>query len=169
MRILVAVDDDGLSKAIIDFVAGAFSQNGNIIKLLHAIEPSSVGNNITEIYGSGITREILEERLQIASGLLADLRNHLRSKISESVPVENTVLVGSANHVILDVADDWNSDVIVMGSHGRTGLSQLYLGSISMSVLSHADCPVTIIRLPQRVGSGHEETRGTVETMRKYR
>ncbi len=169
MRILVAIDDDSFGNLIVDFVSGAFSQKGNLIKLLHVIEPSSVSDTITEIYGHGITHKILEERLQKANEMLTALRIDLRSRISKSVPIEVSVLIGSANHVILDAADDWNADVIVMGSHGRMGLSRLCLGSISMSVLAHAGCAVTIVKMPLQGEAESDEAVKTLETMRKYR
>jgi nucleotide-binding universal stress UspA family protein len=146
MRVLVAIDDDSLAQPIIDFVAAVFSHHGTIIKLLHVIEPSSISNSATSFYGHGISREILEGRLKDASDLLNRLRKDLRSKVLPSVPVEVSVLMGKAHHVILDCAQESNSDIIVIGSNGHGNLSRLRISSVSYAVLSHAECAVTVVK-----------------------
>jgi nucleotide-binding universal stress UspA family protein len=59
--------------------------------------------------------------------------------------------VGSPASTILDMAREWTPDVIVMGSHGRSMLGRLFLGSVSMRVLAEADCSVRIVK--------HQETK----------
>lgn len=49
---------------------------------------------------------------------------------------------------ILDAAEDWKADLIVMGSHGRRGFDRLVLGSVSETVALHAKCSVEVVRLP---------------------
>jgi nucleotide-binding universal stress UspA family protein len=48
--------------------------------------------------------------------------------------------------MILDVAEDLNADAIVMGSHGRTGLRRLLMGSITEKVIGYASCPVLVVK-----------------------
>lgn len=52
---------------------------------------------------------------------------------------------GFPNEVILNTAKEWEADVIVMGSHARTGLSQLLSGSVTVHVIKHACVPVLVI------------------------
>jgi nucleotide-binding universal stress UspA family protein len=61
--------------------------------------------------------------------------------------VEQFVPEGSAKDEILSVADKWNADIIVIGTHGRTGLSHLLLGSVAEYVVRHAKVPVLVIPL----------------------
>jgi len=49
---------------------------------------------------------------------------------------------------ILAAAREWEADVIVIGTHGRSGVSRLVLGSTAESVVRHAPCPVLVIRPP---------------------
>jgi len=63
--------------------------------------------------------------------------------------VSQQITCGLAAKTILDVAEKQNVDVIVMATHGRTGVSRLVLGSVAESVLHNAPCPVLII--PVRV------------------
>ena len=56
------------------------------------------------------------------------------------------VPVGDPRSVLLDLADSWKADLIVMGSHGRHGLDRLLLGSVSEAVAMHATCSVEVVR-----------------------
>ncbi len=47
---------------------------------------------------------------------------------------------------ILDVANEWHADMIILGSHGRSGLGRFLLGSVSDGVVRHAHCSVEVIR-----------------------
>jgi nucleotide-binding universal stress UspA family protein len=49
---------------------------------------------------------------------------------------------------ILRLADEMGADLIAMGSHGRTGVLRVLMGSVSRKVLDHAKCPVLIVRIP---------------------
>jgi universal stress protein A len=53
---------------------------------------------------------------------------------------------GNVGDIILDAARSADADLIVMGSHGRTGVKRLLLGSVAEHVLRHADCPVVTVR-----------------------
>ncbi len=52
----------------------------------------------------------------------------------------------AAKDAIIDTAQDWRADLIVVGSHGRRGLSRFLLGSVSQAVVAHAPCSVAVIR-----------------------
>ncbi len=146
MRVLVAIEDEQFAPLIMEFVLTHEWQTGSILKLISVVEPSVVGDNITAIYGGGIDRQILEERVNKASKELNELREELHSKLGDAIPVEVNVMVGQPHHAIIEVADAWKADMIVMGSHGRKGFSRFLLGSVSLFVVSHANCSVTIVR-----------------------
>jgi nucleotide-binding universal stress UspA family protein len=61
--------------------------------------------------------------------------------------VSGVVKEGYVIECILEEASDWNADLIVVGSHGRSGLSRLFLGSVAESVLTQAPCSVEIAKL----------------------
>jgi len=60
--------------------------------------------------------------------------------------IETAVREGDPRTVIVDAADEWQADLIVVGSHGRTGLQRLMLGSVSQSVVAHAHCSGEVVR-----------------------
>lgn len=62
------------------------------------------------------------------------------------VPVEYFGMIGVEGDVIINVAKERNIDLIVMGTHGRTGLSHFFMGSVAEYVMNRASCPVLTIR-----------------------
>jgi len=72
-------------------------------------------------------------------------------------PVETHVLMGDAGPTIIAVANQTNADLIVMGTHGRRGLSRLLMGSVAEYVLRHAACPVLTIKPTAAEHLSHEE------------
>jgi nucleotide-binding universal stress UspA family protein len=60
--------------------------------------------------------------------------------------VLRTILPGGAAMTLIEVAE--TADLLVVGSHGRTGLSRLVLGSVAMACVQHAPCPVVVVRTP---------------------
>jgi nucleotide-binding universal stress UspA family protein len=57
--------------------------------------------------------------------------------------------VGKPALEIVKSAKEWPADVIVLGSHGRTGVARVFLGSVAEAVLRHAPCSVLVIRTPE--------------------
>jgi nucleotide-binding universal stress UspA family protein len=82
------------------------------------------------------------------------------------VPVEHRLAEGNAAAEILRVAEEAKCDVIVLGTHGRTGLARLLLGSVAEQVLRRASCPVLTVRAaplparPPRAASPEPEYEG---------
>lgn len=70
-------------------------------------------------------------------------------KGTSPVPVETKVVMGEAVREICTAAEQMHADLIVMGSHGRTGLAHVFLGSVAERVVRHATCPVLVARSPQ--------------------
>jgi nucleotide-binding universal stress UspA family protein len=66
------------------------------------------------------------------------------------VPVEHRLVEGYAAEQILRVAEETNCDLILMGTHGRTALNRLLMGSVAEEVVRKAPCPVLTVKTPQR-------------------
>ena len=65
---------------------------------------------------------------------------------AQGVQVKTEIVEGNPTDAILQIAKKHRGDLIVMGSHGRTGLRRLFLGSVAEAVLRSADIPVLIVR-----------------------
>ena len=77
--------------------------------------------------------------------------NAVESLRADGIRARWSISRGNAAHEILDAAETFGSDLIVMGSRGRTGLTRLFLGSVARNVLQHAAASVLIVREPVRV------------------
>lgn len=84
-----------------------------------------------------------KEVLKRAQGLTKKTAESLKKK---GIKTQAVVLEGDARFRIVDEADRWAADLIVMGSHGYTGIKRLLLGSVAASVVGHAPCSVEIVR-----------------------
>jgi nucleotide-binding universal stress UspA family protein len=95
-------------------------------------------------HATGVSPQQADERY------FEDLRSSLRRLESPSpnVEVEHRLEEGDTATEILRVADESKCDLIVMGTHGRMGLSRLLLGSVAEQVLRRARCPVLATKLP---------------------
>ena len=86
----------------------------------------------------------LRRRAADAAGRAAEVLQ--RSLEAQGVRVTAEVIAGSASRVIVEEAEKWGADLIVLGSHGRGFWGRLLLGSVSQAVASHAPCSVEIVR-----------------------
>ena len=79
-------------------------------------------------------------------------RVELKRMLSEVVPTdpavacEHRLMIGSPATGILEMAKRENAELIVMGSHGRTGITRLLMGSIAEEVVRKAECPVLVVK-----------------------
>jgi nucleotide-binding universal stress UspA family protein len=92
----------------------------------------------------------------IRENLQADAEESLSQRVADagtqSVDVRPRVLIGEPFDEICRVAEASHSDLIVMGSHGRTGFAHVFLGSVAERVVRHAPCPVLVIRREATTG-----------------
>lgn len=92
--------------------------------------------------GSRTKRQEIKERIKAQSAeMVADAASRLGA-----VDTQTVVKVGNPYKVILETASDSNADLIVMGTHGRTGLDRYLIGSVAEKVVRMSDVPVLTVR-----------------------
>lgn len=134
-KILVATDGSKYSKTAILRAVDFASAYGGELKVLSIVDLPS------EFYGEA--PQAVEDLIKKAKTYVEDAAKQAES---EGINVETFVREGEAYMMILDVAEDLNADAIVMGSHGRTGLRRLLMGSITEKVIGYASCPVLVVK-----------------------
>ncbi|MFN7891433.1 MAG: universal stress protein [Pirellula sp.] len=94
------------------------------------------------------------EPTSLADAFTKNARSRLENRLlaDEALTVEHLNLKGNPAEVILHIAKAKKADMIVMGTHGRSGWSKLMMGSVAQEVMKEAHCPVITVRMPQ----GHE-------------
>jgi nucleotide-binding universal stress UspA family protein len=86
-------------------------------------------------------------------------RQELRKTLAQivptdpNVPYEHKLLVGDPATSIVDLAESEGVDLIVLGSHGRTGLTRLLMGSVAEAVVRKAKCPVLTVKQPEKTNT----------------
>jgi len=86
--------------------------------------------------------EISQQMEKDASAKLSDLL----SQVKENIKIEKAVRSGKASSQIIKMAKDIKADLIIMASHGRTGIPHVIMGSVAETVVRHAECPVLVVR-----------------------
>jgi universal stress protein A len=142
-RILVPVDFSLDSDAALHFAVGIAQQLGASVHLLHVVENRlAAGMWSADAY----TAEV--------PGLQVDVVRDAQERLERMIPtiagvrfgLEHDVRVGQAAATIVEFAKDELSDLIVMGTRGRTGLAHALTGSVAEQVVRTAPCPVVTLR-----------------------
>ncbi len=144
MRILLAIDDSKFSEAAIEAVIEQARPEDTEVRVLHVVEspPLLVAR---ELGGYEPALEnALEFQKQHAEAVVTKAAELLRAR---GLKVAAAVEDGDPKSTILDVAEEWHADLIVLGSHGRKGLNRFLMGGVSDAVARHARCSVEIVRI----------------------
>ena len=141
-RILVPTDFSTTSDAALDFAKTVARSFGASLHLLHVFEDPLVTAGIAEAY-SPLPADL-------RASLVQDANKHLAQRVSDEERVRfratTEVVSGFSAMGIVEYAQDHQIDLIVMGTHGRTGLPHLFVGSVAERVVRLAPCPVLTVR-----------------------
>jgi nucleotide-binding universal stress UspA family protein len=142
-RILVPTDFSDASDAALDYARALAGRFASTLHLVHVLDaPFVTGPISTEVFMSqapAVQEELFEEaRARLARRAAAAERAHLR--------VTTEIVSGTTARAIVDIAADRAMDLIVMGTHGRSGMAHLLMGSVAERVVRTAPCPVLTVR-----------------------
>ncbi|HEY8599681.1 MAG TPA: universal stress protein [Thermomicrobiales bacterium] len=155
-RILVAVDADEIAGPVLETAAGLAKPLGAKLALLHVVdvagaiaplaassEPGGLG--VPAIVGAAnmqVTEQIIEDRQQASETFLQKLAGQLPAGVAAEVLMRE----GAPAEAIVAVAGEWQANLIILGTHGRSGLERLVVGSTAEAVIRAARCPVLSVR-----------------------
>lgn len=143
-RILIATDDSECAKKALLHGRNLAKIIGSSVALIHVIEPTTPAS-----YGAdplmGQQPIIIPETTEIQEENSRRMLEEISREFEEVKEVFTFTRIGSPKQEILAVASEWAADLIIMGTHGRTGFDHFISGSVSESVVRRATCPVLVV------------------------
>lgn len=143
-KILVPVDGSPTSKRALEHavaIAGAF---GAKIYLLNVANIVSAVSNFDQ--GSIVSSRLNEQIAHDLEDSSREVMALMRKEIPEGIEVEELLHVGTPGPIIIDVANEYGVDLVVMGSRGYGVLKGIFLGSVSTYVAKREKFPVLIVK-----------------------
>ena len=141
-RIIVPLDGSNRAERAIPVAARiARASEGSIILLRVVTIPLEIGSQVIPL--SGFSSTTLDDDINAATNYLAAIA---RCDELDGIGVKMKVLTGAAAQKILDVVEEDQADLVVMCSHGDTGIKRLMLGSVAQKVARHSTVPVLVLR-----------------------
>lgn len=142
-NILVPVDDSPISYAAVDHALSLAKLCGSKVTILSVVSVDPfVGVDFYKV-APAVTDYFMQAEAH-AKGRLQDIQ---QSFVRDGIEVQAKIFHGApAADGIISVADEVSADLIIMGSHGRTGVKRLVLGSVAQQVLTESHIPVLIIK-----------------------
>ena len=134
-KILFPTDFSPASTEALSWATSLARDSGATMIIIHVEEPPMA-------YGGG------ELYLDVQENDREDLRKALVNvlPLDPDIPFEHKLLVGDPATAICETAENEHCDLIVMGTHGRTGLTRLLMGSVAEAVVRRANCPVLTVK-----------------------
>jgi nucleotide-binding universal stress UspA family protein len=146
MKILLAVDSSDCSKAAVQAVAERPWPAGSQIKILSVVEPVYVPTTDAWVLPENYYVEIdLAARDQAQIAIAYAVERITASDVAK-LTIFTEIKEGLAKDIIIEEADRWGAELVLLGSHGYRGLKKFLLGSVSHAVAAHAHCSVEIVR-----------------------
>jgi nucleotide-binding universal stress UspA family protein len=147
MRVLLAVDGSPYSDAAVNEVAARVWPTDTEVRVITAYElplaPAPESWALPADYFEKLDRAAREH----AEAVEHEVVLKLATSLGQSVKVTGNILPGSPRSIILEEAERWKADLIVVGSHGYGAWQRFLLGSVSQAIVSHAKCSVEVVRI----------------------
>lgn len=141
-KILVPIDGSPQSDDALDYALEEREFAGHDLTLLHVIDPADAGYT-TSVGIPGGSEEWYEGAKDQSDALFEQAQT-----VADEYGVElgTDTEVGNPSRAIVEYAEEHDFDQIVMGSHGRSGMSRILLGSVAEKVVRRSPIPVTVVR-----------------------
>ena len=153
-RVLVPVDFSDCSKKALQYALPFARQFGADIVLVYVVQPYLPVPEMTSVDAELILNRMKDSgRNELAK---------LRTSIADEVCVQTELRVGRPHIEIVKAADELDADLLLLSTHGHTGLKRVFLGSVTEHVTRYAHCPVLTVRERE-----HEFVNASSETVRK--
>lgn len=143
-KILFPTDFSHLSDAALHHASTLARETGAMLVIMHVEEPPIAYAGGEMYYGIPDPDQTEMQRM------LSEVR-----PTDPGVPFEHHMVTGDPAHEIVKMAEHDHVDMIVMGTHGRTGFSRMLMGSVAEQVVRRAPCPVFTFKAPAHTPAAH--------------
>ena len=145
MKVLIAVDDSSFSDETINFVRRfPLDRDTEMVVLSVARSPVMLS---TDMYAAAVSYD--DELMKMELERHRTVASRAETRLKEVHPkTRSLVTYGDPRIEIIETAAAEKADLVVVGSHGRTGLSKLIMGSVASYVATHVPCSVLVVKKP---------------------
>lgn len=147
MKVLLATDGSSYSEMAIKKLCALFEESDNTkIRIISVAEPVLVGTDPMGV-SAAYYEQTVEEALKSASKAVEKAESEIRQHLPWiGNDLTSAVITGPAKSAIVEEAERWKADLIIVGSHGHGFWGRALIGSVSDAVLHHAPCSVLVVR-----------------------
>lgn len=141
MRILIAIDHSKFAEQALRAVP-QIAPKGAEVRILHVLQPITI--EPPPEMSAGYAPELQNEGREAQSLM----KRAAESLTSAGLKVDTVLRTGDVRLEIVDMAIAWSADLVVVSSHGRSGIPRLLIGSVAEYVVRHTPCSVLVVRTP---------------------
>lgn len=145
MKVLIAIDNSHCSHEAIKEVLTRPWKKNTKFRIVHVLEPIVTQFAMVAPQAVGLmvnAEKILRQQAEKFTAAAADKLEHTFHRDN----ISTRIIDGFVADSIIEHARVWKADLIVVGSHGRTGMDRLLLGSVAEKVVTHASCSVDVVK-----------------------
>ncbi len=146
MKVMLAVDDSDHSEYALESVLKRPWSPGTQFLVFMVCEPYHPDFAGWDEHAVEQAKQYAKRLESTATSYVTKCADRIKQTITDCSVESEVVESGRIKETIIQTASNWSADLIVMGSHGRTGLERFLLGSVSQAVVSHAPCSVEIVK-----------------------
>jgi nucleotide-binding universal stress UspA family protein len=143
MKIMIGVDDSACSQAALDFVCKLRWPEDTAVTVVSSVELPASAYLAAYVPAALQFDEWLGELTKFQKEVVARDERTLRHA---GIKVESRVLQGDPRETLIEEAKKDHVDLLVVGSHGRTGFDKLMMGSVASHVVTHSPCSVLVVK-----------------------
>ncbi|HUI39189.1 MAG TPA: universal stress protein [Candidatus Nitrosotalea sp.] len=144
MKILLAFDESKFSEATLNMILAQFRPQDTQIRVLNVLQPIAISAP------PQMSAKYAPELQELGKQAKESVERAAKTLRGAGFQVETAVEQGDVRLKIIDEAAEWKADLIVLGSHGRSGIPRLLLGSVAEFVARNAGCSVEIVRVTSK-------------------
>ena len=146
MKVLIGLDASRFSDDALDYVSRGPWPPGTHFIVASAVSVVPLAYSEAYVPAPVQTEELLRDMTKFHGEVVTKGARTLKDS---GLDAEGRVLQGDARETLLELARKEKVDLIVVGSHGRTGLGKLVMGSVASHIVTHAPCSVLVVRTPE--------------------